>query len=812
MEESRCPVPGCGKKIGGTNHVAVKGATRLDRDAMATDAAKPGYFASATTGENAEVTNRAISKLALRVLRLFLHGALQIALQSGTPAAQAAANLVRGAGSSTSTQAIVDVSSACVAQRMKEDWSALRQHTGLGAAALTLALHLVLKRSSSTSGCQSALWSYPSSLETFAGRNALEYTVQWDVVEAVLAPSGQHIRSTGSCLEQLEEARTELAATGATRAVRSALGETHWVALYEQDEHQLTLDGVDGDAAAALLLDKCVWRYRTPVSFEHFQRFFAMRGAHAAAHPLLGCFLKHEARLPLIKHLADVLEWHSILFGIFGSGGGRTPLERARAAELSNNDVIVMLPVPQRPLAQGVLDRYCVAFNACFIEVLFLYECQANPFIRSAATGNADSKVVDLTGTKTGGDEAQMCGHTPVAFSLPSQVQGETDAQGLCTIRLLELLQTTHNDLLISLLKSKQKGAEPIEDEEVLEVYRRDIPRRWAVAPGVEHAPEPVEEANNGEAEVEEAAPLHEVPAVSYLTDRRVVQRQIIGYDRRSDLLPLLSASSVQSIAAGQGSALEYDMPRLEEALSAQLLGRGVVPLALSIRHFHYQGEVHAVGLLGALGASVPQAALPVSVLDQVWSEISTAHRLARLLAMLETVVRFVGSVGSSLAAAAISPTMRLETFTLEVLLILPEQTAEVLTATICSGVQLAHLASLYKGMDQRANGDPVERIAQSYRELLPDVLKVALETGVDGTFGAFDVGLVLGALRDLITEQLTEAVFPPDAGLAMYIGFASAVELEDEVWWEAGFPEELQLCHAMAVYRWLADRHAAMA
>ena len=70
-------------------------------------------------------------------------------------------------------------------------------------------------------------------------------------------------------------------------------------------------------------------------------------------------------------------------------------------------------------------------------------------------------------------------------------------------------------------------------------------------------------------------------------------------------------------------------------------------------------------------------------------------------------------------------------------------------------------------------------------------------------------MGLVLASLRDLITEQLTEAVFPPDAGLAIYIGFASATELEDEAWWEEGFPEGLLLCHALAVYRWLASRHA---
>jgi hypothetical protein len=50
------------------------------------------------------------------------------------------------------------------------------------------------------------------------------------------------------------------------------------------------------------------------------------------------------------------------------------------------------------------------------------------------------------------------------------------------------------------------------------------------------------------------------------------------------------------------------------------------------------------------------------------------------------------------------------------------------------------------------------------------------------------------------------------DAGLAMYIGFASAVELEDEPWWAEGFPEELQLRHALEVYRWLAREHGAAA
>ena len=47
------------------------------------------------------------------------------------------------------------------------------------------------------------------------------------------------------------------------------------------------------------------------------------------------------------------------------------------------------------------------------------------------------------------------------------------------------------------------------------------------------------------------------------------------------------------------------------------------------------------------------------------------------------------------------------------------------------------------------------------------------------------------------------------DARLAMYVGFASAADLEDEQWWTDGFPQELQLRHALQVYRWLEGKHA---
>eukprot|EP01052_Picozoa_sp_SAG31_P066636 SAG31_NODE_25431_length_461_cov_1.422652_1_plen_97_part_01 len=81
-----------------------------------------------------------------------------------------------------------------------------------------------------------------------------------------------------------------------------------------------------------------------------------------------------------------------------------------------------------------------------------------------------------------------MSRHTPLAFSLPSQQAGETDATGLCTIRLLEEMQNTHNSIIERLRKHDQTrpfttlktapGAE-----------KGKYGTRPAVAPGVRNSP-----------------------------------------------------------------------------------------------------------------------------------------------------------------------------------------------------------------------------------------------------------------------------------------------------------------------------------
>lgn len=101
---------------------------------------------------------------------------------------------------------------------------------------------------------------------------------------------------------------------------------------------------------------------------------------------------------------------------------------------MTNEDAVLLSPEKLREKAYCILDSFCKAFNATFHLVTHLYECNPNPFLTS--TGE-----VDLSGGGKGGVENCMNRHTMLSFSLPSTMHGETDATGLCTIRLLSMLE-----------------------------------------------------------------------------------------------------------------------------------------------------------------------------------------------------------------------------------------------------------------------------------------------------------------------------------------------------------------------------------
>jgi len=109
-----------------------------------------------------------------------------------------------------------------------------------------------------------------------------------------------------------------------------------------------------------------------------------------------------------------------------------------------------------------VLTSFCKAFNTAFPLVTHLYECNPNPFI-----SHDGSERVDLSGASSSTSAAavargergydssgtgnEMGLHTTINFSLPAIQSGETDAAGLCTIRLLAKLEVNDNDIVLIL-------------------------------------------------------------------------------------------------------------------------------------------------------------------------------------------------------------------------------------------------------------------------------------------------------------------------------------------------------------------------
>ena len=159
---------------------------------------------------------------------------------------------------------------------------------------------------------------------------------------------------------------------------------------------------------------------------------------------------------------------------------------------------------------------------------------------------------------------------TPLAFSLPSQQAGETDAMGLCTIRLLEEMQDTHNAIVERLHKRDRTG--PVTTLKPAPGARPG-PRAartmasWgqvAYAPGVVPSTATGRQYAEGEPGLDEpeaddvevlaaaAAAKPALPAISYLTAPAMVRRQLIVYDRAAHLLPLLKVFCVQPLGLGE--------------------------------------------------------------------------------------------------------------------------------------------------------------------------------------------------------------------------------------------------------------------
>jgi hypothetical protein len=690
MEVSTCLHPGCGLRIGGRNHEPEAGNVRMNDEELQGNDAPLGYSLDATIGGDCDDILR-LSRLSCRVMRLVIHLLMRTACQSSPTAhgEMVAGIMFEGRGTATASRALQELG-----KRIDDDWTALLRITGYGECDLALLLH-------SSIALISELRPVPA-FKTQEVRSSYETAFESKCIAPIF---------DGHRREFLQTIRASLQEANRGAQFIVCLGENRFSKLFEQDCPARS-------KGTACPHESRLWQIREPITFSRFEQAFASRAGNDKLFPLLSLFFKEERRISAIKCIADILSWHAVLFEALPMYS----ISRAESSSLANKDVIARLPLSRQAHARAVLDAFCASFNEGFPHVANLYECQANPFL------NKDGGV-DLSGSMTGSES--MTPSTPVAFSLPSMLHGETDAQGLCTIQLINVMQACHNELLSSL--GKVRGLD------------------------------------------DSAKPL---PSVSYQTPHQYVSRLLIRYDRERRFLPLLRLWASQSLEYGNGGSTEYNMAGIQSALANSIIGIAR-PISVHIHLYSFAGEMQRSGLVAKLNARLPQVPLQPALINAICAEVDTQHQLVQLTQLLETCIEFLVSTGASHTPSFGATPLGL--YVTNTLLIDPAHWSDVASPAIEQHVLLIHIQSLFLALEERVAGSGLDRVALLYRAPLPaelcDALKIASHH--------LQLLVLLSVLRDLLVQQLTREDWPADAVLKQYLAYATEIDLEAEDWFQ---------------------------
>jgi hypothetical protein len=292
------------------------------------------------------------------------------------------------------------------------------------------------------------------------------------------------------------------------------------------------------------------------------------------------------------------------------------------------------------------------------------------------------------------------------------------------------------------------------------------------------------------------------------------VRKQLIVYDRETDLMPLLQLFSKQTCeygptSGGSGGAtvLSYDFERIEAELANTLLA-GKSPIACVIRHFPYAGEVKG-DVMTSLNMRVSQLPLEQTLLDQLWAEVDTQHRLSGLILQLEECIAFLVSVGGDAKSTiTIDGSTKLQTYVLDALLVEPAAWSAVCTPVIEQHVRLCHLDTMLTFLHNKMNGDPADATLQVFRS----DLDAAASAGLKAAFTSMNSDMqmwVLGNLRKLLVDHCCSQdshMYGQQESLSLMFALDLVFEEDppDELY--TILPDSVLVSHAYQVYRILEE------
>ena len=231
---------------------------------------------------------------------------------------------------------------------------------------------------------------------------------------------------------------------------------------------------------------------------------------------------------------------------------------------------------------------------------------------------------------------------------------------------------------------------------------------------------------------------------------------------------------------------------------------------------------------------------MPASLALALAAELDTQHQTEALFALLEETITFLAAVGGAAAARPLDGAQRLQAFVLDSLLVDPARWEEAAPPSLRQHVSLCHLQALYLAVEERMHGSPLDNVLHKYgvrsricfpwnpclavcrRYRVP--LSAAMVAALQSARPPIPTAVLAPILRDfavnqLITVRRAIAFFEAtvltvvwgapqdrwdgDAELKPYLTVSTDLELEDLPWFADGLPDELQLCHAMALLAW---------
>ena len=746
MQASKCST--CGAQIGGSNHVSVKGVRRLNENELGCDP-KLGYDI-----DNNESDAVRLATLNGRILRFILHLFMLVSASLSPDNEKAVSQIMFRYTSEKKSHTV----GAELANRIEFDWKTIRNMTNLDDGSLAIAFHLIIRN-------------FRNEMSIKQNR-VLSTTVLRNYLETKLSELIDKVMTNRQLRDRIEEVRIDLAGAGKTSAIRLATGEKLWFEIHEQ---QLARNEKPSE-------DLLLWRFREPVSFSTFQKKCELNQVLLKTQfKLLSTFMKEEKRLHSLRGVADILTWHKILFEVVP----HMTITRIDALEITNIDIINKLPAYRQEKAKETLKKFCEVFNEVLPTIDPLYECEKNPFITS------HNGEVDF------GEGKKMDFNTPIAFSLPSMVTGSDKGDfinGVCTIKILELLVDSQNEVITAIKKVEE---EKKDSEAVVSSNSNKAPggrKAQTNRKGEFKSPVPIAPA------VAPQRPQVNIPAVNYLTPAEVLRGQLIFYNREEHVLPLLRIFATQSLGYGEGASLDFDFKQIEDAIANGLLASKLL-INLCIRHYQYKGDVKRMGHLEGLSSKIQQDTIPPSLREQILSEIDTQERLMRLMQQLEVCIGFIVSVGSD-SVHNLSGNTPLSTYVVNTLHTPQNEWDEISTAGIKQQISLKHLQALYLCLEERVFGNPMDDVLACYRENLTESEEVALKTCAP----KLALGDLLAIFHRFLLDQLTTNAIPPGANLKEYLEYASAHKssacyLEDEDWWVDNFPDNLTCSVAKTAY-----------